>query len=325
MQRSKLIAIAAALLVALAAVAAFLTWQHVTRLNEQLTDLSRQMSALQSQVAASESFAREAKTRAEQARDRAEQAQAKAERAHEAASEAAQRATEAMAREQQSTEKAKEAEAARQKAEEEQLLADMARSEAERLAEQARQVRLMAEESRAVAEQKQQEAQAEARQARAETKVVRRQLERELDRMQRSLGKIADTRRDAMGLVMTLDAKQIEFDFNKAELRPRNREVLSRIAGVLLTFDNYGIQVFGHTDDVGTVEYNQSLSDQRAEAVGDYLVEAGIDSTILATMGLGKSSPLVEGTDPESRQRNRRVELAIVFSEGEFGPAVTEE
>ncbi len=56
----------------------------------------------------------------------------------------------------------------------------------------------------------------------------------------------------------------------------------------------------------------------------DYLVEAGIDPEVMSTMGLGKSSPLVEGTDPESRQRNRRVELAIVFSEGEYGEAIEE-
>ncbi|MEM7354177.1 MAG: OmpA family protein, partial [Acidobacteriota bacterium] len=114
-------------------------------------------------------------------------------------------------------------------------------------------------------------------------------------------------------------------DFNKATLRPQNREILSRIAGVLLTSRDYGVQVFGHTDDVGSVEYNQQLSEQRAATVRDYLVEAGIDSAVLSTTGLGKTSPLVEGTDPESRQRNRRVELAIVFSEGDFEVVDTEQ
>jgi len=109
-----------------------------------------------------------------------------------------------------------------------------------------------------------------------------------------------------------------EFDFDKAELRPKNREVLSQIAGVLLTFENYGLQIFGHTDDVGSEGYNQELSKHRAQAVRDYLVEAGVDPDVVTITGMGKSSPLVEGTDPESRQRNRRVELAIVFSEGEF-------
>jgi OOP family OmpA-OmpF porin len=124
--------------------------------------------------------------------------------------------------------------------------------------------------------------------------------------------------------VMTLDSNKIEFDFDKADLRPQNRELLSRIVGVLLTFEDYGVQVFGHTDDVGTVEYNQQLSERRAEAVRAYLVEAGIEPAVLSTMGLGKSSPLVQGSDPQSRQRNRRVELAIVFSEGDF-EAISEE
>lgn len=162
------------------------------------------------------------------------------------------------------------------------------------------------------------QARQQAEEAEAEIERVRAKMERELDRMQRSLSRIASTRRTALGLVMTLDSGTIEFDFNKATLRPQNREVLSRIAGVLLTFENYGIQVFGHTDDVGTEEYNLELSKRRAETVKKYLVEAGISPEVMSTTGMGEGAPLVEGTDQASRQRNRRVELAIVFSEGEY-------
>ncbi len=308
MQRNQIIAIVVALVVT---IGAFFTWQHLTRLSDQLGNLSQQVSTLNDQVVTAESQAKEAETRAEAAES--------------ASIEAAQRAEAATLRELQSAEEARLAKAARAEAEERERFAAQARTEAEAAEHAQAAARQAAEDARNEAEilQAQQQlkaraAEEEAERAKAETEKVREKLEAELDRLQRALGKIADTKRTALGLVMTLDSSQIEFDFNKAALRPENREVLSRIAGVLLTFNNYSVQVFGHTDDVGSVEYNQRLSEQRAAKVREYLIEAGIDPKVLTTMGLGKSSPLIEGSDPVSRQRNRRVELAIVFSEGEF-------
>ncbi|MCG6921791.1 MAG: OmpA family protein, partial [Acidobacteria bacterium] len=94
---------------------------------------------------------------------------------------------------------------------------------------------------------------------------------------------------------------------------------LSRIAGILLTSSDYTVSVNGHTDDVGTVEYNQKLSERRAEAVRDYLVEAGVPEGILSVTGHGKSRPLVPGTSEEARARNRRVELGIVNTRVLYG------
>lgn len=308
MRRSTLIAIAAALLLA---AAAFMIWRHLERLGDQISGLSRQVEDLSARASAAEG--------------RAAEAEARAERAERDAAASAEHAEAATTRERESAEQARQAKAARQRALERERQAAAARAEAERKAREEEAARAAAEERRTLAEQLRAEADAEAatareeaRQARAESEQIRRRMEAELDRLQRSLSRIADTRRTALGLVMTLDSRQIEFDFDKAELRPKNREVLSQIAGVLLTFENYGVQVFGHTDDVGGVEYNQELSERRARAVLDYLVEAGIDPAVLTTTGMGKSSPLVEGTDDEARQRNRRVELAIVFSEGEY-------
>ena len=91
-----------------------------------------------------------------------------------------------------------------------------------------------------------------------------------------------------------------------------NRELLSRIAGVLLTSKEYHITVYGHTDDIGSEAYNQELSERRAQAVRDYMIEAGISQEIIATKAFGKTKPLVEGKTPDSRAKNRRVELEIV-------------
>ncbi len=312
-QRNMIIAGTAAAIVV--AVVAFLVWQHVARLGDRMADLDRQVEDLGQQVVAAE--------------ERATEAEAKAEQAEREAGSAAESAAEASAREQESAEQARQAQAARAAAEERERLAAARRKEAELLAEataaaQAESVQreLAAEKERAEALEAAEAARAAAARAEAEKQEIQRRLEEELGRMQRALGRIADTRRTALGVVMTLDSSQIEFDFDKADLRPQNRELLSRIAGVLLTFEDYGLQVFGHTDDVGTVEYNQKLSERRAEAVREYLAEAGIEPAVMSIRGLGKSSPLVAGTDPASRQRNRRVELAIVFSEGEFEPAL---
>jgi outer membrane protein OmpA-like peptidoglycan-associated protein len=148
--------------------------------------------------------------------------------------------------------------------------------------------------------------------AREEAERIRAEAEAELERLQEALSKIAETRRTALGLVMNLGEDSIKFDFDKADLRPENRELLSRIAGILLSSPDFTVGVNGHTDDVGTEEYNQKLSERRAQAVRDYLVEAGLSPEILTVTGWGKSNPRVQGRSSEARAKNRRVELAIV-------------
>lgn len=106
-----------------------------------------------------------------------------------------------------------------------------------------------------------------ARQARAEADRIRAQRDAKMSRLQDALGRIAETNRTALGLVMSLGEDAINFDFDKADLKPADRELLSRIVGVLMTSSGYRIQVFGHTDDVGTMVYNQTLSERRAQAV----------------------------------------------------------
>jgi OmpA-OmpF porin, OOP family len=132
--------------------------------------------------------------------------------------------------------------------------------------------------------------------------------------LQQALGQIAETRRTAMGLVMTLDSKSIRFDFDKANIKPEYRDILNRIAGIVMTLNGYTIAVYGYTDDIGTQTYNLQLSQRRAEAVRDFLVQAGISPTIMSTRGFGKSDPRVLGDSEQARAANRRVEIAIVDS-----------
>jgi outer membrane protein OmpA-like peptidoglycan-associated protein len=153
----------------------------------------------------------------------------------------------------------------------------------------------------------------QASEAEQKSEEYRKQREAELARLQQVLGEIAETRRTALGLVMTLGDKSIRFDFDKSEIKPEYRDGLNRIAGVLMTLKGYSISVYGYTDDVGSQAYNLNLSKRRAEAVRDFLLQAGIPK-IITTQGFGKSDPRVRGDTPQARAANRRVEIGLVDS-----------
>jgi outer membrane protein OmpA-like peptidoglycan-associated protein len=155
--------------------------------------------------------------------------------------------------------------------------------------------------------------------AEAEAAGIRRKAEAEVRRLETALGQIAETRRTALGLVMNLGSDHLKFEFDKAELRPEDKELLSRIAGILMTSHDYTISVNGHTDDVGSEAYNRTLSERRAEAVRDYLVRSGLSAEILSVEGHGKALPLVPGRSEAARAKNRRVELGIVNMQIRYG------
>ena len=155
--------------------------------------------------------------------------------------------------------------------------------------------------------------------AEAEADRVRKKAETEVNRLEAALGQIAETRRTALGLVMNLGSDHLKFEFDKADLRPEDRELLSRIAGIILTSHDYTISVNGHTDDVGSAAYNQKLSERRAEAVRDYLVKSGLSAEIITVTGHGKELPLVAGTSEAARAKNRRVELGLVNTQIRYG------
>jgi outer membrane protein OmpA-like peptidoglycan-associated protein len=200
--------------------------------------------------------------------------------------------------------------------------------DAEEAAQIASQGRQHAETLMSVSEERARQAEEDALQAKEEaaeeiTK-ARREREAEINRLHSALNQIAETRRTALGLVMNLGSDMVQFDFDKAVLRTEDKELLSKIAGVLLTSDGYRIQVWGHTDDVGSEQYNQELSERRAESVLNYLVESGIDPRIVSMKGLGKSNPLVPGTSRAARAKNRRVEIGIVDTFVRYDRTVTE-
>ena len=80
-------------------------------------------------------------------------------------------------------------------------------------------------------------------------------------------------------------------------------------------YDNTNIVIYGYTDSTGKVAYNQTLSEQRAEAVKTYLASKGLDSNRFETQGLGVNDPIASNETAEGRDKNRRVEFAIVANE----------
>lgn len=156
------------------------------------------------------------------------------------------------------------------------------------------------------------EARHEAELARTEAARIQRQREIELDRMRDALSRIVETERTPMGMVMNLGEGSFLFDFDKSVIRPENREILSRIAGVLLASHGYRLFIYGHTDDIGSVGYNRDLSDRRAHAVRNYLVDAGVPQEVVKTKAFGESSPTIKGPSANAREKNRRVEIGVI-------------
>ena len=179
---------------------------------------------------------------------------------------------------------------------------------------QSEQAATQAQHQAALATEQATQAQQQASQAQQEAVTLRAQRQAELDHLHTVLSQIASTRQTASGLVVTLDSNAIRFDFDKSTIRPGNREVLSRMAGVLMTLEGYQIYVYGYTDDIGAAQYNQKLSERRAASVRDYLVQSGVDPKIIGTKGYGESDPLDSGESVQARAKNRRVEIGIVDS-----------
>jgi outer membrane protein OmpA-like peptidoglycan-associated protein len=151
-------------------------------------------------------------------------------------------------------------------------------------------------------------------QAAHKTEENRTQHADELQKLKQSLAQIAETRRTADGVVMTLGEQSLRFDSGKSTIAPQYRAILNRVAGALMPLKGYSIYVYGYTDDSGTKEYNLELSGSRARAVRAALVKAGVDPSLISTKGFGKSKLLVRDSNAKARAANRRVEIGIVYA-----------
>jgi outer membrane protein OmpA-like peptidoglycan-associated protein len=117
------------------------------------------------------------------------------------------------------------------------------------------------------------------------------------------------TRDTARGLIANMS--DVLFKTGSFELLGTARERLAKVSGIVLAYPSLHLAVEGHTDSVGTDDYNQQLSEKRATSVRDYLVQQGIASDAIVASGFGKTSPVASNDTSEGRAQNRRVELVL--------------
>jgi outer membrane protein OmpA-like peptidoglycan-associated protein len=149
---------------------------------------------------------------------------------------------------------------------------------------------------------KEEAAKAEAERAKKAAADLRAQLLEQFNR-------ILETRDTARGLVVNMG--DVLFDFGKYDLRPEAREKLAKLSGIILGHPGLNLAVEGHTDNVGSDEVNQKLSEKRAETVRGYLIEQGLADNTVTSYGFGKTSPVSDNSSAAGRQKNRRVEIVV--------------
>lgn len=180
--------------------------------------------------------------------------------------------------------------------------AERARAEAEAEAQRAAQEKAAAVAQQQAAAQQLAEARQSAEQAEQEKLQLREQLRQQLN-------VILETRETVRGLIINMS--DVLFDSGRYSLKPGAREKLAKVSGIILAHPGLNLEIEGHTDSVGSDEYNQHLSEQRANSVRDYLVAQGLSGGTISAVGLGKADPVTTNSTPSGRQQNRRVELVV--------------
>ncbi len=134
-----------------------------------------------------------------------------------------------------------------------------------------------------------------------------------MDQQQKELQQIpgVEVTRPAENEIAVRLTNDILFDFDSAALRSESRQTLRDLAQNFRRYPDEVFDVEGHTDNVGSPDYNQTLSGRRAGSVRDYLVDQGVPSSRITARGYGESRPKASNNTPEGRQLNRRVEIHI--------------
>jgi outer membrane protein OmpA-like peptidoglycan-associated protein len=128
-------------------------------------------------------------------------------------------------------------------------------------------------------------------------------------RLSEQLNSILQTRDSARGLIVSMS--DVLFSTGRYSLMPGAREKLAKVAGILLSYPGLSIEVGGYTDNTGSDAMNQTLSENRAGSVRDYLVQEGVAANSVRAKGFGNSLPVASNSDSSGRQQNRRVELLV--------------
>lgn len=214
----------------------------------------------------------------------------------------------------------------RKQAAERQLNAENAKRDAENQAQQsqmqAQQSQLEAQQSQlAAAQAKAAQAQADAERARAEAaaaeanaKAIAANKSAEdanavRERLRSQLNSVLATSETARGLIVNMS--DVLFDTAKYTLKPNTQISLAKVSGILQAYPGLKVQVEGYTDSVGSDDYNQKLSENRADAVRNFLMTQGVQQGNISATGYGKAKPVADNATASGRAQNRRVQLVV--------------
>jgi outer membrane protein OmpA-like peptidoglycan-associated protein len=210
------------------------------------------------------------------------------------------------AEEQAATVAAKDA--AQQQAAQSQVQAQQAQIQAEQAQLQAQQ----AQAAKAQADAARAQAEAEAATARAkadEANKVAQSAEEVREKLRQQLNSVLATSETARGLIVNMS--DVLFDTGKYTLKPGAQVSLAKVAGILEAYPGLKVQVEGYTDSTGTLEFNQTLSQNRAQAVRDFLVSQGVSPNNITSQGFGEADPVADNSSASGRAQNRRVNMVV--------------
>jgi outer membrane protein OmpA-like peptidoglycan-associated protein len=139
--------------------------------------------------------------------------------------------------------------------------------------------------------------------------LIGRYMDKQAEEIRRDM-KGAKVERVGEGILITFDSGLL-FDVGSSELRSATRQNLNELSRVLKKYDDTDIMVQGHTDNTGSVDLNQTLSENRARSVKTYLMQQGVVISRLYDLGMGQGYPVADNETAAGRQANRRVEVAI--------------
>ena len=135
--------------------------------------------------------------------------------------------------------------------------------------------------------------------------------EQEKKLRQQTAGTGVDVTRDGDNLILNMPSN-VTFPVDSSAIQPEFRDTLMSVANTLSEYEKSYIDVYGHTDSTGTDQYNQSLSERRADSVANFLANSGVQRARVETRGYGESQPIASNSTEDGRAANRRVELRIV-------------
>jgi outer membrane protein OmpA-like peptidoglycan-associated protein len=185
-------------------------------------------------------------------------------------------------------------------------------------AAQAQAQAMQADQARQQAELAQQQAAQQAQQADQARQQAENDKAQMRARMLQQLNQVLATKDSARGLIVSMP--DVLFDTGKADLKPTARERLAKVAGILIAYPDIRVEIDGYTDSTGSLEFNERLSQDRADSVRNYLSSQGVNPSAINTQGFGPSQPIASNDTATGRQQNRRVELVV--SGSSIGAAV---